>query len=233
MDTLRNMNMYQPPHKMDPIHSAGFVVDDTNKRALRWPSGQLLDVDKILSSKLNSMSMEERTQGIHELHGVADEEVETPETLDSRLQEMAKVVHYFPSEDTFVYRLAVEMDKEYVEGIKLLCLRAEKYDSEKAARRLVAFFLFKQQLFGDEKLGRDITLADFQGEDKVGLNNGPVQLLQQRDRAGRAIIIIVGTAGSEFSLETCVSTLPTDVDACITFPLLILIVDVLYHFFLF
>jgi hypothetical protein len=151
--------------------------------------------------------MAERTQGIHELHGVAEDVEETPAILDTKLEEMNQATaSYSKAHTAGAYQKASKMDEKYVGRIRLLCLRADPYNIEKAATRLASFFDFKQQLFGEEKLTKDITLDNFLGEDKHGLDSGPFQLLPERDRSGRAIIMFVGDKASNNSSETAVST---------------------------
>jgi hypothetical protein len=52
---------------------------------------------------------------------------------------------------------------------------------------MLAFFEQKLRIFGRDKLTKDITLQDLNEEDLKVLNNGHLQLLPQRDRAGRLI----------------------------------------------
>ena len=143
-----------------------------------------------LSEKLSQLSLEERTHGIYELHGVADIEEESPTMLRNKLHEVSVIANgYNEDERTLAYRMATTSgDRQYVEKIKLLCLRADYYDCSKAAARLVSFLSFKRRLFGDDKLTRDVVFDDFQGEDRHALEAGILQLLQQRDRAGRAVL---------------------------------------------
>jgi hypothetical protein len=164
--------------------------------------------EKRLCSKLNQLSLEERTQAIHELHGVADIEAETAEMLTTKLREMTLFADSFgETERTVAYRKVLKMDKAYVnDKIKLLCLRADYYNSEKAATRMMSFFSFKQRLFGDDKLARDIVLDDFTSEDREVLDSGVVQLLQQRDRAGRGITLHIGNFSHRTRIEALVGS---------------------------
>jgi hypothetical protein len=204
---LKAKAMTQLPRQVFHVHTGGVVVDDTTALG----SDDDVHVGKILGDKLNELSLEERTHGIHDLHGVADIADETPEMLRTKLQEVGEIANSFSDDAaTVAYRkvLMLMVNRDYVEKIKLMCLRADYYVSQKAAARLVSFFSYKQELFGDQRLAREITLEDFEGEDRLGLNNGVYQLLPQRDRAGRAVIMFVGKNASELSTETSVRTLP-------------------------
>jgi len=72
---------------------------------------------------------------------------------------------------------------------RLSFLRAERYDSKKAATRLVEYFEEKRRLFGVDKLTTKIQLKDVDAETTECLESGQISLLPGRDRAGRAIIV--------------------------------------------
>jgi hypothetical protein len=87
------------------------------------------------------------------------------------------------------YDLAVAQDVSYVERQKLKFLRADDFDASAAAARMMAHFTVKQDFFGTEALGRDVSLADdFSDDDLESLRAGGVQLLQQQDHATRGVI---------------------------------------------
>ena len=162
----------------------------------------------LMVTKLNELSIEERTKGIYELHGVADNiEEEAPEVLHKKLQEMTAVAHSFgETEATAAYRLAVEQNSNYVDTrIKLLCLRSDYYDVCKAASRMVSFFSFKRRIFGDALLTKDITLDDLSAGDKEALERGIWQLGLGKDRACRAITLSMSKHMTKYHLSTIVS----------------------------
>jgi len=72
---------------------------------------------------------------------------------------------------------------------RLSFLRAERYDSKKAATRLIEYFEEKRRLFGVDKLTTKIQLKDVDAETTECLESGQISLLPGRDRAGRAIIV--------------------------------------------
>ena len=96
------------------------------------------------------------------------------------------------------------MNQEYVDQMKVTCLRAESYNPTKAAQLMIRFFHRKLQLFGFKCLAREITIQDLIDYDPKAedmLRNGLVGLLPYRYRAGRAIIFIDGFVNGE-----CTST---------------------------
>jgi hypothetical protein len=68
-------------------------------------------------------------------------------------------------------------------------LRAENFDSQLAAKRMLRFFEQKLELFGPDKLCKDITLRDLNIEDMQCLINGHQQILPTRDSSGRVAIV--------------------------------------------
>lgn len=69
-------------------------------------------------------------------------------------------------------------------------LRADRFDAELAAQRLVLHFQIKQELFGDEKLGREIFLQDIRivEDDWDAMQRGFLQVLPKRDFSGRRVL---------------------------------------------
>ena len=69
-------------------------------------------------------------------------------------------------------------------------LRAENYNPYNAASRMVRFFDEKCELFGADKLTKDITLDDLDPDDIAALENGFFQLLPEKDCAGRKVFCV-------------------------------------------
>ena len=153
------------------------------------------DIDTRVANELNQLSMKEREDVFHDIHGVADIVEETPELLEKSLlciqQELDKIISQPKKKQACAaYLLAKEKNPQYVLNPKFLVtfLRSESFDAPKAARRLLKFLQEKLALFGPEKVGRNILLTDLDSRDLKSLESGFMQLLPARDRAGRAII---------------------------------------------
>jgi hypothetical protein len=166
----------------------------------------------VLSSKLNKLSIEERSNALHDLHGVADQMEETPEMISAKIQEMTEALHAYSLpdlqvEDSLAYRKALELSPEHVEGLKVRFLRAMRYNGQGAAAKMIRFFSRKIELFGEETLVRDLKFKDLNEEEQEALRNGLIQLLPQRDRAGRAIIFGSGEVNAMYpNTKSVVST---------------------------
>ena len=116
---------------------------------------------------------------------------ESPEFLYDSIQTLHAVLDTQQLHDPksqFAYRQAMEQDSLYVDRQKIKFLRTDDFDSSAAALRLIKHFEMKKELFGIDKLGRDIRLEDFSNDDMESLLAGGVQLLPKPDHGGRPVI---------------------------------------------
>mmetsp|Transcript_37432 Transcript_37432/g.90844 ORF Transcript_37432/g.90844 Transcript_37432/m.90844 type:complete len:405 (+) Transcript_37432:141-1355(+) len=88
------------------------------------------------------------------------------------------------------YLQAEQMSRDFVHNPKfrILFLRAALGHYKKAAKRLVRHFKTKLDLFGQDKLVKEITLEDLNEDDMESLRSGGFQVLPKPDRAGRSIL---------------------------------------------
>jgi hypothetical protein len=93
-------------------------------------------------------------------------------------------------EEKAAWDLAVQMDKEYTMSPKraMSFLRSVEGKPKQAAKRMARHFQVKSDLFGSDKLVKDIELADFDEYDMEALYSGGFQVLPSKDRAGRPIL---------------------------------------------
>jgi hypothetical protein len=166
--------------------------------------------DSLLNAKLSRMSMEERSNGLNEVHGIVDVPHKRPKMVMEKCRAMSRAllsaIARLSAEKSLAYREAFTMSQDYVDGLKIPFLRAENdYDSEKAAHRMISFFDHKKKMFGKEKLVQNITLEDLGAEASEALRRGLFQVLPQRDRAGRPIFYCQGLVNMLFPMKTCVS----------------------------
>jgi len=84
---------------------------------------------------------------------------------------------------------------------RLSFLRAERYDTKKAATRFIEYFEERRRLFGVDNLTTKIKLKDLDVETKYCVESGHIQVLPGRDRAGRSVI--VGTKKLALTRENC------------------------------
>lgn len=162
-----------------------------------------------LAQELNKLSLQEREQILHDLHGVSDGITETPKLLESSLYQMESLLHSNRISKSKAYQIAESFNSTYVHDptFRLLFLRAEEFDVEAATKKLQDFMTLKLELFGEDKLCRAILLEDLSKDDMACLVNGHVQFLQQRDQAGRAVQVIANKHLQYVTVENEVSLL--------------------------
>eukprot|EP00529_Nitzschia_sp_RCC80_P023655 CAMPEP_0113446548 /NCGR_PEP_ID=MMETSP0014_2-20120614/3767_1 /TAXON_ID=2857 /ORGANISM="Nitzschia sp." /LENGTH=468 /DNA_ID=CAMNT_0000337651 /DNA_START=79 /DNA_END=1482 /DNA_ORIENTATION=+ /assembly_acc=CAM_ASM_000159 len=153
------------------------------------------DVDALLVSELNALSMDERSRVYEEVHGVCKEVDEKPEFIRQRLEAMEHAIHHvnnvlLPPDGMEAYMIAYNKSPSYVMDTKfrLMFLRAERFDPVLAAKRFVSFHGGIRHYFGDGVLGRPLTLTDLDKDDMKVLKSGFVQRLAQRDTSGRGVL---------------------------------------------
>jgi hypothetical protein len=143
--------------------------------------------DDLLAKDMTELSMQEREQVYHDVHGISHVVEETPDLVARCLADLDSELNKIDHKP--YYELAKRQDPDYVSDRKLLLkfLRSESFDSQRAADRLVRFFQIKSDLFGESKLTTEIRIADLNEEDIRVLASGLAQLMPRRDRAGRTI----------------------------------------------
>jgi CRAL/TRIO, N-terminal domain len=154
------------------------------------------DVDSLMAQQMMQMSMKEREEVYCDLHGVPDEVNETPELIIQAINDMKHELSKI--HNATAYQQALAQDRKYVHSQEFLLrfLRAERFDVERAAIRLVNFYSLKLQAFGLEKLTKDIFQEDLTETERNGMYESMTYDLPFRDRAGRAIIFKMGTSVS-------------------------------------
>jgi hypothetical protein len=152
------------------------------------------DADAVLAKEMAAMSVQEREQSLYDIHGVSDVIHEEPDFIRAKLEEMEMELSKL-TRGKEAYMQADAQNKEYVicHKFRLQFLRAEMFNARLAAGRMVRFFEVKRKLFGPDKLTKEIKLRDLDEEDQKFLGRGIGQIVPQRDRAGRRIIIWMPT----------------------------------------
>jgi hypothetical protein len=153
--------------------------------------------DSILAASLNQMSLQEREKVYEDVHGVAPpSNPEEPTFVASCLAELQTELDAIPPLLKVAYDLAYSQHSLYVTHSKfrLLFLRSESFQPKAAASKMVGFLEAKLELFGPDKVSRDILLSDYDPSDIKCLESGLYQLLPGRDRSGRPVIFCSGVA---------------------------------------
>ncbi|KAG7338204.1 hypothetical protein IV203_025116 [Nitzschia inconspicua] len=158
--------------------------------------------DSIIAQQMSKMSVQEREQVYCDLHGVREELNETPVLVFQSMERMKDHLQKLVSQGrASAYHQAVQQNAHYCHKPDNLTkfLRAESMDPIQAALRMARHYDSKRELFGVDKLAKDITQDDLEDspEDLQTLYGGQSQIVCKRDRAGRAIFLCHGgTSGN-------------------------------------
>ena len=206
-DDVTAKQKQQPQHKESSSSSDLNGLETKFDRALRLeaetrhrvPSEDLTpeELDSLLARDMYSLSLDERSKVMNDMHGVPDNIQETPEFLSTSQTQLAEELNscIFGKRNkhlnTQAYQQALQQNSNYVTStkIQLAFLRSENFHIKKSASRIVQFFQLKLDLFGPDKLTQDITMNDLSKDDKRSAEAGSFQLLQVRDSAERAIMM--------------------------------------------
>jgi hypothetical protein len=155
------------------------------------------------TTAVDQLSLQEREEILYEIHGVLESAPETPELIETSLEQFQALVEKTETSgklsDTELvsptavaaYHKALSISKDYVQNRSFLLafLRADRFDVPRAVRRYMSFFEWKLELFGLSKLCKDITLQeDFDADDMQVMQNGALSVLPHRDRADRMVL---------------------------------------------
>jgi hypothetical protein len=172
------------------------------------PRNDAEDSDPFFVEELNKLTMQERDEVLQDVHGVSDIMNENPLTMQAIIAQLKQELDLMPLKQKGAYLQALEQNQNYVhdDQFLLMFLRADRFNVRASALRCVSFFEHKLQLFGKDKLGRDIQVSDLTEDDMACLESGYAQMLSGRDRAGRAILCLIPMIRKYKSMENKVSS---------------------------
>ena len=179
------------------VQKAGLPVE-------RFPEtlqeGQL--AEDIISKGLEKLSLQQHERILFEVHGLSPDQDEDAPFLNEKIQELDNELNKIIIKESF--DLAREQNPNYVNGpeFRLMFLRCHQFDCPKAALAIVQHFQAKQKLFGSgDILSRDICQSDLSPTDQYLVGTGFIQVLPERDAAGRTIWLILCDNAAKFPKE--------------------------------
>eukprot|EP00429_Kryptoperidinium_foliaceum_P009693 CAMPEP_0176003292 /NCGR_PEP_ID=MMETSP0120_2-20121206/1098_1 /TAXON_ID=160619 /ORGANISM="Kryptoperidinium foliaceum, Strain CCMP 1326" /LENGTH=559 /DNA_ID=CAMNT_0017335929 /DNA_START=308 /DNA_END=1987 /DNA_ORIENTATION=- len=150
------------------------------------------DFDRAVADQLNRMSLDERERTLEEMHGVAPIHDETEELIAVKLKELQENIDRAPASERMMYDKALIQrgGSDYLKSRRYMLpfLRAENFDIEKAASRLLLNCTIKAKYYGEETAGRPLCLDDLSSEDIRALRSGVFGIFPRRDRSGRLVL---------------------------------------------
>jgi hypothetical protein len=154
------------------------------------------DADMLFVKELNDLSLAERERVCEEIHGVASViDESSPDFVSKKLEELEQELQNISRKrvngTSSGYHMAQFLAPQYVKNrnFRLMFLRADRFSARAAAKRLELHFDRKLELFGIEKLCKDITWEDLSEDDQASAMSGFLQCLPSwKDRSGRRVI---------------------------------------------
>jgi hypothetical protein len=163
------------------------------------------ELGALLADEFTHLSGEEREKALHDIHGVTDVAKEDPAVLSNALVQLDMELQKITNKRA--YDMAKAQRPEYVRNRRFLVkfLRAESRNAKNAAARIVRSFESKLELFGKDKLTKDITMNDLDPYERELLRSGNVQILPRKDLSGRTVLWSMGAIYRGNSTESWVS----------------------------
>ena len=151
--------------------------------------GDHSSADALLAHELYQLSVEERDMINNEIHGIQHQcQNETPELLQNSLKELAVELVRLPSKKAYDASQAFPECYINTDDFRLIFLRCEFFDAQKAAVRMTKYLDMVHWLFGEKVLQRDMCISDFDEHTIKLLRSGQVQVLPGMDRTGRRVV---------------------------------------------
>lgn len=147
-------------------------------------------LDSILAEELYTMSVRDRDTTQEEIHGVRSvAREESPEMINEAFRCFQNEIEKIPTKEA--YDEAVSSNSYYVlhdRGFRIRFLRADSFDAKKASIRFINHLDLLMDYFGPDALQRPLRHSDLSKEVQDVVRSGSIQLLPNRDRAGRLVI---------------------------------------------
>jgi hypothetical protein len=150
--------------------------------------------DEKIASELRRLSVQEREKVWADLSGnektssFRNEVAEDDVIIRAALEDLRREIDDIHIKESL---LLTRHQSHYVKdrSFQLMFLRSCDYDGKAAAKLLIDHIDRKRQLFGDETLGRDITRDDMSEHELEIISSGGLGFLQDRDSAGRVVLL--------------------------------------------
>lgn len=126
----------------------------------RSKSDNYTDAD--LAADLNALTFQERQALEEDIHGVASTIEETPDLIETKIEELKAAVKRLNSIRRSAWDRAVFLRPSLAHDrdLHLMFLRSRRFDAHEAALQLAVHFENKRRVFGDDLLIHRITVAD-------------------------------------------------------------------------
>ena len=151
--------------------------------------------DEKIARELQRLHHEEREKVWADLSGnekassFQKQVLEDNTRISASMETLYLEINFIQNKQVLVHTRQQSHDYLKDRSFNLMFLRYCNYDGRRAAKLVIEHLERKRQLFGDESLGRDITTEDLSESEMDIVSSGGLELLQDRDSAGRAVLL--------------------------------------------
>ena len=145
--------------------------------------------DMLLAKELSQLSMEQRELVMEEVHCLPKAINESPEFVEESLRHLEEEILKIRKRSAYEKALFISPDHIRDRDFRLMFLISVFFVPRKAARRMVNHFHQKLRLFRFDKLVKPIPLDDLEPDDIAAMASGCLQILPEKDQAGRTIVV--------------------------------------------
>lgn len=108
--------------------------------------------DPLLARELSALSLQERQRLFDEINGTADTDVEEPEFVAEKLQQMELEIQKLRHRSAYNRAQFLAPRRVKDDKFRLMFLRSERFDAARASKKYIKHFEYKQLLFGADKV---------------------------------------------------------------------------------
>mmetsp|Transcript_27829 Transcript_27829/g.39154 ORF Transcript_27829/g.39154 Transcript_27829/m.39154 type:complete len:364 (+) Transcript_27829:42-1133(+) len=144
-----------------------------------------------LQNELAAITPEARQKLHHEISGLQPDIQETHALISSSLEALEIAIDSIEEKEAYETALFVDPVNIQDDSYRLAFLRADRFDVDAAAQRIVKYWDRKVELFGaDIAFKVDSDILDLKVEDYQALIKGGIQILPNRDEFGRLLVFM-------------------------------------------
>lgn len=166
------------------------VITQSGSKPVRDIVPEMKETEGLLVSEMSKLSVQEiRAVAYNDVHCVGEELKETPEMVQKSLADFEQTLRNKEHQPP-IYALAVNQDRAYVEdpSFRLKFLRANFHNVDNAVAQMMDFLRNKAKYFCEDKVAREIRLADLTQEEIALLLSARIYVQEGRDRMERPIV---------------------------------------------
>ena len=147
--------------------------EEPEDRALAFSSLALSQeaTDALYARDMNGLSMEEREQVLHDVHGIVNVTVEDPIFICSKLVKLEQEINQITAKEAFEKAQSLSIFHVNDPKLRLKFLRADLFDCKLAAARIVEFFKLSLALSQALNSSRFSSPSIVRGSTSIGIPN--------------------------------------------------------------